>query len=636
MDDTLEIDYAEMLHHISVVVSEDCQRTPLEMIDGVPIRKLFVSNLAERTTFKDLRNYFSTYGNVESCYLRRNQGKSNYAFVTFTKVTDAVTAMQDGSRKQIRLHNRDLRVMAADSWHQPDSMEQRLYNMGKESNKNSERKVTTEQYVPKYLQNDSENVSIHMLNDDCLRHIFLFLPIVDRVRIELVCKRWRDLSQDSWHMTKTLDLSPSTWGFLYTHTIHTALLRKILLKCGRFLTQINLNNPIHCLSQSTLTIIGKLCPNLTNIDVTALTVCASGIRTLANNCRNITKFNLGPSTYCCDNELKCLFKLNQNLEYLAISKNGILGKSLLCLPEKTIHTVILDNCNYLQDNHLSMALRKLENLKHLTINECVGIAKHTLEVVGQHCKNLRTLELDGDFPSAQTADMSYLIHLVNLQVLKITYNPKVSDDFLTDLVQHCQQLINIDITGCDNVTDAGLAAIATLEKLEKLIVSYMYQITDEGLKNMCGLRELECRGCLFSDRGVTMLIKSSPQLQLLDLSGCRNIKDTTLEVAKDACNTRANNVMLKMIVGGTAILAKKEIGQERLPPLLHIVNVDLSDFSSVSNMYLVDDLDSWYDGNSDYTEYSDYIEYSDYTEYSEDDYREPNELDNYLYNDLDS
>lgn len=93
--------------------------------------------------------------------------------------------MQDGSRKRIRLHNRDLRVMAADSWHQPDSMEQRLYNMGKESNKISERKVATEQYVHKYLQNDTENVSIHMLNDDCLRHIFLFLPIIDRVRIEI-------------------------------------------------------------------------------------------------------------------------------------------------------------------------------------------------------------------------------------------------------------------------------------------------------------------------------------------------------------------------------------------------------------------------------------------------------------------
>lgn len=91
--------------------------------------------------------------------------------------------MQDGSRKQIRVHNRDLRVMAADSWHQPDSIDQKLYNIGKESNKTSEKKTINE-HCHQCLQNDTEDVSIHILNDDCLRHIVLFLPIIDRVRIE--------------------------------------------------------------------------------------------------------------------------------------------------------------------------------------------------------------------------------------------------------------------------------------------------------------------------------------------------------------------------------------------------------------------------------------------------------------------
>lgn len=142
MDDTLEFDYARVLRHISAVVSDGkrpefyvririyvrgsfiddssnpsvfslADRLRSEMIDGVPIRKLFVGNLAERvrllssrsafrpiaisdeflfqTTFKDLRDRFSTYGNVESCYLRRNQGRNNYAFVTFARVADAVT-----------------------------------------------------------------------------------------------------------------------------------------------------------------------------------------------------------------------------------------------------------------------------------------------------------------------------------------------------------------------------------------------------------------------------------------------------------------------------------------------------------------------------------------------------------------
>ncbi|TGZ37997.1 putative RNA-binding protein EEED8.10 [Temnothorax longispinosus] len=565
------------------------------MVDDVPIRKLFVGNLAERTTFKDVRNCFSKYGNVESCYLHRNRRnqeempeykKSNYAFVTFTKVEDAAKAMLDGRLERnrrneiirgIKLHYRWLKVKATDPWHQPDYTEQRLYTMGKDSNKTCERKLNPEQYVHEYPQNDTENVSINMLNDDCLKHIFLFLPIKER--------RWRDLSQDLWR-TMTFNLSSSTWNFMYEsdpdgfHAFY-----KILLKYGRFLTRIKVDR-MWSLRPSALTAIGKLCPNLTSIDVTSVTISTPGIRALANNCRHITKLNLG-SSICCETELKCLFKLNQNLEYLAINGScDSIFECLLCLPEQTMHTIILNSCSF-SDTHLSMALKKLENLKHLAINRCyvgkldeLGLSEncyaHTLKVIGQHCKSLRTLELDEGADAlnyVETADMLNLIHLVNLQVLKITHNPNaVSYTHLED-----------SSWSCSNVSDVGLTAIATLVRLEKLNISDMKQITDDGLKNICNLKVFKCRYCLFSDRGMTTLIRSSPELQLLDLSGCRNINNSTIEVAKDVCSSRTNNVMLKMIVTGTAILTKKG----RLPR--HIVNDLLDDLSgSVSNLCLVD------------------------------------------------
>lgn len=89
-------------------------------VDGVPIRKLFIGNLAQRvsfhnpkmyqlkkkiiirslahdyilsqfqTTHRDLERLFSSYGKIHSCYLKRNSGKSNYAFITFQNVDDAL------------------------------------------------------------------------------------------------------------------------------------------------------------------------------------------------------------------------------------------------------------------------------------------------------------------------------------------------------------------------------------------------------------------------------------------------------------------------------------------------------------------------------------------------------------------
>lgn len=80
-------------------------------------------------------------------------------------------ATKDGYRKKINLHNRDLRVFPADSWHQPDSPE------------NLKRR-TKEEKEEISLDYDLDGAEIHKLNNDCLMHIFTFLPIVDRVRAE--------------------------------------------------------------------------------------------------------------------------------------------------------------------------------------------------------------------------------------------------------------------------------------------------------------------------------------------------------------------------------------------------------------------------------------------------------------------
>ena len=84
-------------------------------------------------------------------------------------------ATKDGHRKNIHLHNRDLRVMPADSWHQPDSIE----NISKKVQKTSDSSKTE---TTEYILND--DALIHKLNDDCLMHIFTYLSVADRVRME--------------------------------------------------------------------------------------------------------------------------------------------------------------------------------------------------------------------------------------------------------------------------------------------------------------------------------------------------------------------------------------------------------------------------------------------------------------------
>lgn len=86
-------------------------------------------------------------------------------------------ALEAGQKKRIHIHHRDLRVLPADSWHQPDSFE------------NQKKKISNIEETKDFILN--EEAEIHQLNDDCLIHIFNFLPIVDKIRVELGTKKFK-------------------------------------------------------------------------------------------------------------------------------------------------------------------------------------------------------------------------------------------------------------------------------------------------------------------------------------------------------------------------------------------------------------------------------------------------------------
>ncbi|CAL7948207.1 unnamed protein product [Xylocopa violacea] len=537
---------SDTLHH-SRVLEENNVSFMYE--DGVPIRKLFINNLAERTTYKDLIKLFSKYGNVESCFLRRNQGKSNYAFVTFNSAEAAIRATYED---RISLHNRNLRVMPADSWHQPDNINNQYYSTKDKSK--FDKKVYNEQCNQEYIENDITENSIQILNDDCLIHIFLQLPIVDRIRIERVCKRWRALSLESWCRVKKLDLSFSMWGSLPESSkqkeINTGTLRKVLLRCGSYLNEINLSQ--------------RPCP----LSPT------SGIHSLADNCHDITKFSLGHTAYACDIDLQKLFKANPKLRYFKVAFGKICGRCLFHLPLETMEEIVLEFCDSLQEQFLPQAIAKLKNLKTLIIHGCNILSGNVVSSIGTYCTNLKILELSCISFWTHPNDLQQIGQLSNLELLKISTNLVVTDELLSNLASKCLQLKYIDISESLFVTNVGVAAIATLPKLETLIINNLPLETDMNLRDMCNLKTLECSNCKFTDKTMIGLIESAPQLELLDLSGCRGVTNETLKKAAAITVNRTNNTILKIFVGGTAV----DVGTfDMVSPFLHIVNVDLSD-----------------------------------------------------------
>ncbi|CAL1128684.1 unnamed protein product [Cladocopium goreaui] len=94
-------------------------------------------------------------------------------------------------------------------------------------------------------------------------------------------------------------------------------------------------------------------------------------------------------------------------------------------------------------------------------------------------------------------------------------------------------LERLNLDGCQDVDDEGLAAIATrCRSLKSFSIYWNVKVTDEGLGKVlraqpCGrLQELCFSGCKFlSDETLQRIIGRAPHLQLLDLTRCPKVSD---------------------------------------------------------------------------------------------------------------
>lgn len=340
------------------------------------------------------------------------------------------------------MHCRILRVTAADSWHQPDYIENKrgLYG-NKDNNQN-----TTTTIVEARADVDSP---IRSLNDDCLIQMFLHLPISDRVRMERVCKRWHALSRESWWSVERLDLESKNWNLtnrFRQSVIDTAILRKVLMRCGDFLTTLDLSGKVHFLGPSTLTIVGKLCPNLQYIDVTGIVLTPSGINSLIVNCRDITEFYTKRLSGPCEKDLAKLFMLNKKLKYVSFSNPIVIGKSLIFLPRDTIEKIKLDSCTSLLSNLFDLAIQRFTTIQSLELNSCVCLNDSSIAAISE-MMTINNLSLTGSYPLIRANSLCRLSKLINLEQLDFDKNILVNDKNITSITSTCKKLKVLNISG---------------------------------------------------------------------------------------------------------------------------------------------------------------------------------------------
>ena len=182
-------------------------------------------------------------------------------------------------------------------------------------------------------------------------------------------------------------------------------------------------------------------PNLTDLDITS--------------CSRITDI--------------CLRELgihSKKLQHLNISScNGIEGKGLVAVAEccRQLRSLKVVKCKKLETYAISKIFYECKKLEELDIEEYLKITDNEIRILAQSSPNMMVFKAKN---STFISDQSLLIlsqHCKDLDYIDVSrdnFKYRISDVGMLALGQRSAALRVLNVHGCDNITDVGLAWLA--------------------------------------------------------------------------------------------------------------------------------------------------------------------------------
>ena len=351
--------------------------------------------------------------------------------------------------------------------------------------------------------------TIETLNDHCLIYIFNLLPIVDRIRAERVCKKWQEVSRDSWSKLKELILDPKYLGLIpYSNQFACTtkeIAEKILKRCGRYLEKINTR--FEHVGFNCVYAVSEYCTNVQSTTFNSLTNRL--IYSLSLNCTNITELNVNfmheDHLDDLNRSLEQLFNNNKKIKVLNVCNfQTCTGECLLKLPLEQMQEIKIKDGICVQRN-LAIAINfteKLSSFQYRPVN------KDIIEALQFNCINLTELCLTCG-SNSEIADDSLSQIFINNEKLKLIHlkefksltgkcllhlNRNVEEEIVLKDIYNLQKiyLINslptflrlrtlefydFNIQNCDHIAEC----INSCQKLKRLAISHLQPYSKRNL-----------------------------------------------------------------------------------------------------------------------------------------------------------
>ena len=413
-------------------------------------------------------------------------------------------------------------------------------------------------------------------------NIFLYFP---------VCKRWQALARSSWSGFKKLDFNLDTWSTKQDKNAlicmqNIKIFYKVIVRAGKYLTCVKLhswNFEGHIEYKINHLKVLKLlrgCPNIQELVILSgekLQIDCYYRNEKCTNARHkifyylephfkrLTSLTLDLKLFCdTSTEIAILFqnliKLNsihlENFKRI-LKSNCLLNLPLASLKEIMISKVVVDEGYYLK--LLTSVISKCVDLQAISIVVYRTSWEPMLEALFLH-KNVKHLEIlyAPVFNSIDPVKKlrTYFSQLTYLEKLDLSFSNVVNDKLVKVIAANCQNIANLNIMSCDDITDVGISSLSSLKKLRYLKMDCMGdKVICPTWEKMDCFEELSCTFCLKlkCESLCDLVLNKAPNLRMLNVSSCPGMDNRLMDVALEAFKSRDKNKILTVSLYDTEI-----------------------------------------------------------------------------------
>lgn len=309
----------------------------------------------------------------------------------------------------------------------------------------------------------------------------------DRKSCAKVCTQWRRVESSTREMLRVLN----------PQLLHSFLPRYrnlLILEAGKGICDLDLELISDtCLALQVLNL--NLWQTVSYVDIFqdshVDTVTDQGICTIAAKCRDLREVYLRRRKSLGNVGLTALMKSCPNIVHLDLGFcNKITDQALEAIGAAGyLEILILHGCTLITDRGLASlaAGSTARSLKRLDLCECDRITDLGVSLL-QQLSSLQVLNLSECGPRITDAGCVALKGISILESINLSWLINISDVSLLAIARHCQNLKEINITGCESVTGDGLRAFSQNTSLQAMILNACNNIHCEDIEQTV----LEC------------------------------------------------------------------------------------------------------------------------------------------------